>query len=53
MSDNQPDLPLIGDLPPDERRAALVKIFGDSSLGREAVAIAMGESNGDTVPLDG
>jgi hypothetical protein len=40
------------DMPDDERRVALTEIFGSTGWGAEAVAVGMGESAGDLVPVD-
>lgn len=40
------------DMPEDERRVALTEIFGSTGWGAEAVAVAMGESAGDLVPVE-
>jgi hypothetical protein len=40
------------DMPDDERRVALTEIFGGTGWGAEAVAVGMGESAGDLVPVD-
>jgi hypothetical protein len=38
------------DLSPTDQRAALERLFGTSGFGQVAVAIALGESDGDLIP---
>jgi hypothetical protein len=50
--DNPPIRANLDEMSPDEQYDVLVRIFGDHGWAGETIAIAMGESAGDVVPVD-